>query len=139
MSLLNGGENQNKQALLDDMEEHGIFYKEIIDDEKLNDLDPFDLLVHLAYNQKPLSKSERVANVRKSGLLDKYQGEARKILEALLDKYKNDGIADLENRQTLNLPEFEKFGGPVKIIVKIFGGKKQYQDAVSEVKEKIYS
>lgn len=132
-------ESDNKQALLDDMEEHGIFYKEIIDDEKLNDLDPFDLLVHLAYNQKPLSKSERVANVRKSGLLDKYQGEARKILEALLDKYKNDGIADLENRQTLNLPEFEKFGGPVKIIVKIFGGKKQYQDAVSEVKEKIYS
>ncbi|MRG74653.1 EcoAI/FtnUII family type I restriction enzme subunit R [Limosilactobacillus reuteri] len=131
--------SDNKQELLDDMENHGIFYKEIISDENLKDLDPFDLLVHLAYNQKPLSKSERVANVKKSGLLDKYQGEARTILETLLDKYKNDGIEELESRKTLSLPEFEQYGGPVKIILKVFGGKKNYQNAVSEMKEKIYS
>ena len=131
--------SDNKQELLNDMENHGIFYKEIISDENLKDLDPFDLLVHLAYNQKPLSKSERVANVKKSGLLDKYQGEARTILEALLDKYKNDGIEELESRKTLSLPEFEQYGGPVKIILKVFGGKKNYQNAVSEMKEKIYS
>ena len=113
--------------------------QEIINDEKLTDMDPFDLIVHLAYNQKPLSKSERVAHLKKTGLLDKYQGAAREILESLLIMYQNDGIQELENNQVLSLPEFERYGGPYKIIVKLFGGKRQYQDAVSELKEKIYN
>lgn len=131
--------NDNKQKLLDKMEQNGIFYQEIINDEKLTDMDPFDLIVHLAYNQKPLSKSERVAHLKKTGLLDKYQGAAREILESLLIMYQNDGIQELENNQVLSLPEFERYGGPYKIIVKLFGGKRQYQDAVSELKEKIYN
>lgn len=129
---------ENKQLLLNDMEKNGIYYKEIISDEKLKDLDPFDLIVHLAYSQRPLTKTERVRNVKRSGLLNKYQGAARKILEDLLDKYKNDGIEDLENNEVLSLPEFEKYGGPVKIVFS-FGGKKQYQNAITEVKEKIYN
>lgn len=131
--------NGNKQKLLDKMEQNGIFYQEIINDEKLTDMDPFDLIVHLAYNQKPLSKSERVIHLKKSGLLDKYQGAAREILETLLTMYQNDGIQELENNQVLSLPEFERYGGPFKIIVNLFGGKKQYQDAVFELKEKIYN
>lgn len=130
--------NGNKQKLLDKMEQNGIFYQEIINDEKLTDMDPFDLIVYLAYNQKPLSKSERVAHLKKSGLLDKYQGTARDILETLLTMYQNDGIQELENSQVLSLPEFERYGGPFKIIVNLFGGKKKYQDAVFELKEKIY-
>ncbi|MBF9721715.1 hypothetical protein ISO31_12915 [Staphylococcus haemolyticus] len=131
--------NGNKQKLLGKMEQNGIFYQEIINDEKLTDMDPFDLIVYLAYNQKPLSKSERVAHLKKSGLLDKYQGAAREILETLLTMYQNDGIQELENNQVLSLPEFERYGGPFKIIVNLFGGKEQYQDAVFELKEKIYN
>ena len=81
-----------KQVLLDEMEKHGILYKEIIKQKGIRDMDPFDLMIHLAYNQKPLTKSERIKNVKKSGILDKYQGAAREILDALLEKYKDDGI-----------------------------------------------
>ena len=129
----------NKQRLLDEMEENGIFYKQIINDEKLKNMDPFDVLVHLAYNQRPLTKSERISHVKQSGKLEQYQGAAREVLDTLLNKYEIDGIQDLESNEVLNLPEFEKFGGPVKIIFKIFGGKNQYQDAVRTVKEEIYS
>ncbi len=76
---------------------------------------------------------------KNNGLLNKYQGTARDILETLLIMYQNNGIQELENNQTLSLPEFEKYGGPFKIIVNLFGGKKQYQEAVSELKEKIYN
>ncbi len=78
-------------------------------------------------------------HLKKSGLLDKYQGAAREILETLLTMYQNDGIQELENNQVLSLPGFERYGGPFKIIVNLFGGKKQYQDAVFELKEKIYN
>lgn len=127
-----------KQELLNSLEKHGILYQEIMKQGKIKDMDPFDLIVHLAYNQKPMTKSERIKNVRKSGLLDKYQGAAREILEKLLAKYKNDGIADLESNKVLSLPEFDKYGGAVKIIM-TFGGKKNYEDTINQIKEKIYS
>ena len=136
--LQNWNAADKKQKLLDELEEHGILYKEIMKQEKIKNMDPFDLIVHLAYNQKPLTKSERVNNVKKSGLLDKYQGAARDILNALLEKYKDNGISDLESKQVLSLPEFEKFGGAVKIIF-TFGGKKNYENTIKEIKEKIYS
>lgn len=129
----------NKQRLLDEMEENGIFYKQIINDEKLKNMDPFDVLVHLAYNQRPLTKAERISHVKHSGKLEQYQGAAREVLDTLLNKYEMDGIQDLESNEVLNLPEFEKFGGPVKIIFKIFGGKNRYQDVVKTVKDEIYS
>ena len=127
-----------KQELLDSLEEHGILYQEIMKQENIKDLDPFDLIVHLAYNQKPLTKAERINNVKKSGLLDKYQGAAREILNKLIDKYKNNGIADLESNQVLSLPEFDQYGGAVKIML-TFGGKKNYENIIKQIKEKIYS
>lgn len=127
-----------KQELLDSLEEHGILYQEIMKQENIKDIDPFDLIVHLAYNQKPLTKAERINNVKKSGLLDKYQGAAREILNKLIDKYKNNGIADLESNQVLSLPEFDQYGGAVKIML-TFGGKKNYENIIKQIKEKIYS
>ena len=127
----------DKQKLLDEMEEHGIFYKQIMKNEHIKDMDPFDLILHLAYNQKPLTKSKRINNVKKSGILDHYKGAAREILDKLLEKYKDDGIADLENKSVLGLPEFEKYGGTIKIIMS-FGGKRNYEDAIKQIKEKIY-
>lgn len=129
---------EKKQVLLNELEKHGILYKELMKEENIKDMDPFDLIVHLAYNQKPLTKSERVNNVKKSGILDKYQGAAREILNTLLEKYKNDGIADLESNQVLSLPEFDKFGGAIKIIM-TFGGKKNYENTIKEIKNRIYS
>lgn len=128
---------KSKKKLLDKLEEHGIFYKQLIKKLHMKDMDPFDLILHLAYNQKPLTKSERISNVKKSGILDAYQGAAREILEELLDKYKNEGIEDLEDNSVLGLPEFEKYGGPIKIQI-LFGGRKQYQEAIQKVKENIY-
>lgn len=127
-----------KQELLDSLEEHGILYQEIMKQENIKDIDPFDLIVHLAYNQKPMTKAERISNVKKSGLLDKYQGAAREILDKLLDKYKNNGIADLESNQVLSLPEFDQYGGAVKIML-TFGDKKNYENIIKQIKEKIYS
>jgi type I restriction enzyme, R subunit len=128
-----------KQELLDELEENGIYYKDLVKDPKYQNMDPFDLLLYLAYNQKPMTKAERIKNVKKSGLLDQYQGAAREVLETLLEKYKNDGISDVEDINVLNLPEFEKFGGPVKIIFTLFGGKDKYQKTIKQMEEKIYS
>lgn len=128
-----------KQELLNQLEEEGIYYKELVKKPEYQNMDPFDLLVHLAYNQKPLSKSERIKNVKKSGLLDQYQKGAREVLELLLEKYKNDGIKDVEDTSVLKLKEFEKFGGPVKIIFELFGSKKNYQDAIKKMETEIYS
>lgn len=127
-----------KQKLLDELEDHGILYKEVMKQKHIKNMDPFDLIIQLAYNQKPMTKSERVNNVKKSGLLDKYQGAARDILNLLLEKYKDDGISDLESNQVLSLPEFDKYGGTVKIIM-TFGNKKKYEDTIKRIKEKIYS
>ena len=127
----------NKSAFLKLLEEEGIYCNEIIADEHLQDIDPFDLILNLAYNQKPLTKSERVNNVKKSKLFSQYQTKAREIINHLLDKYRNDGVIELENTKVLGLPEFEKFGSPMKIAQE-FGGLKEFNNAMNEIKVKLY-
>lgn len=131
-------EADKKQVLLKALEENGVFLDELAKEEKLKDMDEFDLIMHLAFDQKPLTKSERVNNVKKSGYLDKYQENAREILEQLLVTYKDEGIEEIENTQVLELQEFEKFGGPVKIIMQ-FGGKKGFVRMMKEMTKKIYA
>ncbi|UQF71801.1 DEAD/DEAH box helicase family protein [Vagococcus lutrae] len=131
-------EADKKQVLLEALEDNGVFLEELAKEENLQDMDEFDLIMHLAYDKKPLTKSERVNNVKKSGYLDKYQETAREIIEQLLMKYKDEGIEEIEDTQVLELQEFEKFGGPVKIIMQ-FGGKKGFQRTMKEIKDKIYS
>ena len=94
--------------------------------------------MQLAYGQKPLTKAERVNNVKKSGYLYKYSDEAREVLEVLLEKYMNSGLKDVEDVSILKLPEFERFGGMFYIIKK-FGNKKKYTEAVRELENELFT
>ena len=101
------------------------------------ELDDFDLICHIAYDKAPLTKKERAENVKKRHYLYKYSDTAQKVIEALLDKYANDGIKDIEDTKVLELKEFAQIGSPLKI-VKAFGGKEAYQKAVQELENEIY-
>lgn len=129
---------ERKRVLLEEMEARGVFLEELQKEEQLEEFDEFDLILHLAYDQKPLTKTERINNVKKSGYLNQYQEVAREVLEELLDKYKDDGIGELDDTQVLELKEFDKYGGVVNIIFK-FGGIEGYKKALNGMKEKLYT
>ena len=85
-----------------------------------------------------MTRRERAENVKKRDIFHKYGPQAQKVLEALLDKYANEGISQLENSKVLALDPFRKMGAPSKIAT-YFGGKQQYNQAVKELEELIYS
>lgn len=103
----------------------------------MSDVDDFDFICHIAYDQKPLTRKERAENVKKRNVFAKYGETARKVLEALLDKYADGGIVEIESVDVLKLDPFVKFGKPVKI-AQFFGGKEQYLQAVKELEREIY-
>lgn len=131
-------EAERKQAIIDELAEEGVLLDAIKEEIGKTDLDDFDLICHLAYDKAPLTKKERANNVRKRHYLYKYSDLAQSVLEALLDKYADDGIKEIEETKVLQLKEFAKFGSPMKI-VKEFGGKKAYQKAVKELEDEIYT
>lgn len=133
--------SEKKKTILDSLYEKGVFLDEIRRIEHISkfEVDDFDLLLQLAYGQKPLTKKERIDNVKKRGYLYKYKDEAREVLEMLLDKYMDSGIEDVEDTAVLKLPDFYKFGGTVKIINEIFGNKENYISVVQELSNEIYS
>ena len=104
----------------------------------MEDVDDFDFICHIAYGKKPLTRRERAENVKKRDIFHKYGPEAQKVLNALLDKYMNEGISQLENRKVLTLDPFRQMGAPKKI-ADLFGGREQYFAAVKELEELIYS
>lgn len=133
--------SEKKRTIIDSLYEKGVFLDEIrrIEHISVFEIDDFDLLLQLAYGQKPLTKKERIDNVKKRGYLYKYKDEAREVLEMLLDKYMDSGITDVEDTAILKLPDFYKFGGTVKIINEIFGNKENYISVVQELSNEIYS
>lgn len=138
-SFLNRWNSEDKkQAIINELTEQGVFLEALRENKGLKDLDDFDLICHLAYDQPPLTKAERANSVKKRSYIYQYQDVAREVLETLLEKYKNEGISELDGTEVLQLKEFEKFGSPMKI-VKTFGGKKEYLRAVKKLKEEIYS
>lgn len=125
-----------KQAIIDELIEQGIVFenlKEAISKE----MDIFDLICHTAFDQPPLTRSERVNNVKKRDYFTKYGEQACKVLEALLDKYANEGIENIEDMKVLQVNPFDAFGSPIEI-VKLFGGKRQYQQALIALEQEIY-
>ena len=130
-----------KKVILEELEKEGVFLDEIrrIEHISSREIDDFDLLIKLAYGQTPLTKAERVNNVKKRGFLYKYPEEARRVLEALLEKYMDTSIIDIESPVVLKLPEFNEFGGMYKIINHTFGNKELYVNAVRELGNQIYS
>jgi type I restriction enzyme, R subunit len=136
--LKNWSAAQRKQAIIDELQEEGVLLDAIREETGKTELDDFDLICHLAYDKPPLTKAERANNVKKRNYLYKYSDLAKQVLEALLNKYADDGIKEIEKTQVLQLQEFAKFGSPMKI-VKAFGGKEAYQKAVKELEDEIYT
>lgn len=132
----NSGEK--REAIIEELKEQGILLDALREDIGNPDIDDFDLICHIAYDKPPLKKAERVNNVKKRGYLYKYSDMAQKVLEGLLEKYKDEGLKDLEKTEILELNPFNKIGSPLKL-VKAFGNKKRYLEAVKELEQEIYA
>lgn len=126
-----------KESIRDLLLERGIDLEAMKKSQGLEDVDDFDFICHVAFDQKPLTRRERANNVKKRDFLNKYKGVAREVLEALLDRYMNTGIYELEKTEVLKLSEFKRFGMPAKI-ASYFGGKAGYFKALKELQEEIY-
>lgn len=129
---------EKKAEITDLMRESGIDLQALKIERNMENVDDFDFICHIAYGKKPLTRKERAENVKKRDVFNRYGVEARKVLEALLDKYANDGISQLENRMVLKLDPFRQMGSPANI-AKLFGGNKQYFSAVKELENLIYN
>lgn len=131
-------ETERKQAILDELADENVLIDAVRQaNPTLEESDIFDVICHVAYGQKPLTRRERVNNVRKRNIFAKYGPECRAVLEALLDKYADQGILNMENPATLQLAPFSQIGTPVKI-AKLFGGKAQFLQAVRELELELY-
>lgn len=128
---------EKKQAIIEELQDDGVLLDAVREELGKTELDDFDLICHIAFDKAPLTKKERAENVKKRHYLYKYSDIAQKVIEALLDKYANDGIKDIEDTKVLELKEFAQIGSPLKI-VKAFGGKEAYQKAVQELENEIY-
>lgn len=131
-------EEDKKSVISKELEEEGIPLEALRKEVGKEDIDDFDLICHVAYDKKPLTRAERVNNVKKRGYLYKYSEQAQKVLEALLDKYATEGIKDLNDTKLLEFKPFDKFGNPMKI-VKLFGNKKRYMEAIHELESNLYA
>ena len=129
---------EKKEQVRDLLRERGIDLEMLKADQKMSDVDDFDFICHVAFDQKPLTRRERANNVKKRDFFSKYSGVAREVLEALLDKYMNTGIYEIEKTEILKLDPFLKLGKPAKI-AGYFGGKAGYLKAVQELEQAIYS
>lgn len=128
---------EKKESIRELLLERGIDLKSMEAEQGMTDVDDFDFICHVAFDQKPLTRRERANNVKKRDFLNRYKGAAREVLEALLDKYMNTGIYEIEKTEILKLDPFMKFGKPAKI-AQYFGGKKGYLKAVKELEEELY-
>ena len=128
---------EQKQAIIHELEEQGLLL-DALAEEAGKDFDPFDLICHVAFDQPPLTRRERAENVRKRNYFTRYGDKARAVLEALLDKYADQGIEHIEDVSVLKVQPFDEFGTPMEII-KAFGGRDQYVEAVRELERQLYS
>lgn len=129
---------EKKEKIREMLLERGIDLELMKSEQDMKDVDDFDFICHVAFDKKPLTRKERVNNVKKRDFLSKYSGVAREVLESLLDKYMNTGIYEIEKTEILKLNPFMKMGKPAKI-AGYFGGKAGYMQAVKELEEAIYA
>ena len=127
---------ERKQAILDEMAAEGLPMTVIVG-ELGKDLDPFDLVCHVAFDAKPLTRRERAENVRKRDVFTKYGRQARAVLGALLDKYADEGVINLDDANVLRIPPLDRLGTPVEL-VRAFGGKPGFERAVRDLQSALY-
>lgn len=135
--ILQWSAEERKEKIRKLFQERGIDLDQLKHDEGMDDVDDFDFICHIAFDQKPLTRRERAQNVKKRNVFAKYGPDARAILEALLEKYTSDGIYEIERMSILTLDPFKKFGTAFKI-AQLFGGKEGYLRAVRELENEIY-
>jgi type I restriction enzyme R subunit len=128
---------ERKQAIIDELANAGVIW-EALEEDVSRDLDPFDLICHIAFDQPALTRKERANNVKKRNYFAKYSETAQQVLNSLLDKYENSGISEIESKQVLKVTPFDKIGRPLEIKKNVFGGKEQYEQAISDLEAALY-
>ena len=129
---------QKKEKIREMLLNEGIDLEKLKAEQNMTEVDDFDFICHIAFDKKPLTRKERANNVKKRDFLSKYSGMAREILNALLDKYMNTGIYEIEKTDILKLDPFIKYGKPSKI-ASYFGSRDAYLKAVQELENEIYT
>ncbi|GAB5537378.1 MAG: DEAD/DEAH box helicase family protein [Rubricoccaceae bacterium] len=136
-------EADRKGAIIEELAEQGLFLDELAKDvgkaigNEAAPFDPFDLVCYVAFDRPPLTRSERARKVRESSVFDQYEAPARAVLDALLDKYADEGIDDIEEISVLRVTPLNTFGSPLEI-VRRFGGPDRYHEAVRQLERELY-
>lgn len=134
--LVTWNDADKKEAIIKELQEQGVMVEalyEAVDKQ----VDLFDLICHVAYDQPPLTRKERANNVKKRNYFTKYGDQARKVLETLLDKYADEGVENIESIEVLRVKPFDEYGSPIEIISE-FGSKQKYFEAVRELENELY-
>jgi len=136
-TFLNSWKNADKKkAIVEALEQQGVFF-EALKEEIGKDFDPFDLICHVAFEAKPLTRKERANNVKKRNYFTKYGEKAQSVIKSLLDKYADDDLLTIESLDVLKLDPLNKLGSPLEII-NAFGGKENYIQALKELENELY-
>jgi type I restriction enzyme R subunit len=140
--LKHWGETKKKKAIVDLFEEHGVIFDNLAEEldksGKGKEYGVFDLICHIAYDQPPLTRKERANNVKKRNYFTQYGEQARAVLEALLDKYADEGLSTLESNKVLQLTPFSEMGAPMEIVKKAFGSKDAYDQAIQNLEQELF-
>lgn len=128
---------EKKGAILEELARRGVFL-EALEEEVGKDFDPFDLICHVAYGKPPLTRAERIHNVRKRDYFTEYEGRAREVIEALLEKYADQGLAAIDDIGDLSVAPFIHIGTPIEIVDDVFGGREQYLAVIEKIQKEIY-
>ncbi len=128
---------ERKNAIMDALDGEGLVL-DALAQEVGKDLDPFDLICHVAFDQPPLTRRDRAENVRKRDVFTKYGPQARAVLEALLQKYQDEGVTDLADLRILQIPPFATMGTPMQLILQ-FGGRPGFEKAVHDLQSALYA
>lgn len=132
---------EQKKVIIDELAAQGVMWEalaEEVEAKRGQPLDPFDLICHIAFDQPPLTRKERAEQVKKRNYFAKYSGAARQVLEALLDKYADTGVEHIEDIKILQLAPFSHIGAPIEL-VRAFGGKPGYQEAIQALESELYA
>lgn len=129
---------EKKEAIVKDLENKGVIF-EALEEEAGKELDPFDLVCHIAFGKPPLTRKERTENVRKKDYFAKYEGKAKEVIDALIEKYADEGITAIDDIGDLAVMPFTSFGTPVQIVNDIFGGRENYLGIIKKIEESIYA
>ncbi|WP_282050218.1 EcoAI/FtnUII family type I restriction enzme subunit R [Maribacter aquivivus] len=130
-------DSEKKEELIKELAEHGVLLEALREDVG-QDLDAFDLICHVAFDQPALTRQERANNVRKRNYFTKYSETAQKVLNSLLDKYEQEGISSIEQGSVLKVQPLSQMGSPVEL-VRAFGKKKDFDQAIKELENEIYN